>query len=90
MTTMIAAYDSDGCIGRCDARCYNATTPDCHCICGGKNHGAGQKQAMANTQELAEQWIEAYGQQHPEAKRYTIPARKTIQPEKSTQLTLPF
>jgi hypothetical protein len=44
--------------------------------------------------------IEAYSQQHPEAKRYTtcgrrpwwqaIPARKTIQPENSTQLALPI
>ena len=27
--------------GRCDARCYKATGQDCHCICGGKNHGVG-------------------------------------------------
>jgi hypothetical protein len=37
MTTLIAAYDSEGCIGRCDAKCHNATSPDCHCICGGRN-----------------------------------------------------
>lgn len=60
MTTLIAVYNSDGCVGRCDARCYNATHPECDCICGGKNHGAGLKQAAENTRELAEQWIEEY------------------------------
>jgi len=30
MTTLIAAYNSDGCIGRCDAKCYNATEPECN------------------------------------------------------------
>lgn len=90
MTTMIAAYNSDGCVGRCDAKCYDATTPDCHCICGGANHGKGKKQAMENTEALAEAWIEAYSKQHPEAKRFTIPARKTIQPENSKQLVLPI
>lgn len=24
---------------QCDARCINATGPDCECGCGGKNHG---------------------------------------------------
>lgn len=25
MTTLLAVYDSDGCVGRCDAKCYDAT-----------------------------------------------------------------
>ena len=24
MTTLISVYNSEGCVGRCDARCYNA------------------------------------------------------------------
>lgn len=48
MATLIAVYNSDGCVGRCDARCYNATSPTCNCICGGKNHGVGQQQAESN------------------------------------------
>ena len=64
MTTLIAAYNSDGCIGRCDAKCYEAHHPDCDCICGGRNHGAGKNQAMANTSELAQQWIDEYSKQH--------------------------
>jgi hypothetical protein len=80
MSTMIAAYNSDGCIGRCDAKCYNATTPDCDCICGGANHGVGRKQAQENTEALAESWMEAYRQQHSEVSHFNIPARKSVQP----------
>jgi len=50
MTTLIAVYNSEGCVGRCDARCYEAKSAKCHCICGGKNHSAGLRQAVANTE----------------------------------------
>jgi hypothetical protein len=58
VTTLIAAYNSEGCQGRCDAKCYDATEPDCDCICGGRNHGAGKQLAIDNTRELAESWLE--------------------------------
>ncbi|MCA1571075.1 MAG: hypothetical protein LC798_12280 [Chloroflexi bacterium] len=58
MTTLIGVYNSEGCVGRCDARCYDAKHPDCDCICGGKNHGAGLNRAVENTRELASAWIE--------------------------------
>jgi hypothetical protein len=58
MTTLIAIYNSEGCQGRCDAKCYEAHEEECHCICGGRNHGAGQEQALDNTRELAESWLE--------------------------------
>lgn len=64
MTTLIAVYDSEGCRGRCDARCYNAEHPECTCICGGMNHGAGLQRAMQNTQDLAEEWITRYSAEH--------------------------
>jgi hypothetical protein len=54
MTTLIAVYDSDGCVGRCDAKCYEATDPDCDCICGGRNHGVGRAQAVENTAALVD------------------------------------
>lgn len=63
MTTLIAVYNSEGCVGRCDAHCYNARWPECTCICHGKNHGVGLSRAMDNTREWAEGWIEAYAQQ---------------------------
>ena len=60
MATLIAVYNSDGCVGRCDARCYEATCPECDCICGGKNHGAGYKQALDNTREYFNEWLDQY------------------------------
>jgi hypothetical protein len=45
MSTLIEWADEDGeIVGRCDARCHFAN-PDspCHCLCGGKYHGAGTK-----------------------------------------------
>jgi hypothetical protein len=41
MTTAIAVYNSSGVVGRCDAKCHEATpgTP-CDCICGGRLHSA--------------------------------------------------
>jgi len=75
MTTLIAAYNSEGCIGRCDAKCYNATTPRCECICGGRNHGVGRKQAENNTCELAEEWIRQWRELHPDTERFEIPVR---------------
>lgn len=39
--------------GRCDAKCYNATGAECHCICGGRNHGKGLDRATELTRELA-------------------------------------
>ena len=59
MTTLIAVYDGDGrCVGRCDAKCYNAEEPECQCVCGGRNHGKGLQQALDNTREwlLEELW----------------------------------
>jgi len=60
VTTLIAVYNSDGCVGRCDARCHDATLPDCDCICGGRNHGVGRRQAAQNTARMAEHMIREY------------------------------
>lgn len=62
MTTLIAVYDSSGrCIGRCDARCYNAEEPKCECICGGRNHGKGLQKALDNTREWLLEELETTG-----------------------------
>jgi hypothetical protein len=58
MTTLISVWNSEGCVGRCDAKCYDAAEPECDCICGGRNHGAGKQQALDNTRELAESWLD--------------------------------
>lgn len=52
MTTAIAVYDSEGVVGRCDAKCHNAQSPECDCICGGRLHGVGADRAVAeNTRQ---------------------------------------
>jgi hypothetical protein len=69
MATLIAVYNSEGCVGRCDAKCYNAIHPHCDCICGGANHGVGFQKGMNNTreifgldklEELLDTWVEQY------------------------------
>ena len=61
MTALIAVYTGDGCVGRCDAKCYNAWGPECHCICQGANHGAGKQEAIDTTRELARSCLERAG-----------------------------
>ncbi len=79
MATLIAVYNSEGCVGRCDAKCYNAVCEDCQCICGGVNHGVGQKIATENTQEMAEAWIDAWEREHPnEQWDFVVPKYETI------------
>jgi hypothetical protein len=58
MVTLISYSSSGGDQGRCDAKCYNAWEPECDCICGGRNHSAGKQQAIENTRELAQSWID--------------------------------
>ena len=58
MTALIAVYTGDGCVGRCDAKCYNAWGAECHCVCQGGNHGVGRQEAIDNTRELGECWLE--------------------------------
>jgi len=71
--TLIAVYNSSGCIGRCDAKCYEAQLPECECVCGGVNHGAGLAKAMDNTRELAEEWVKEYGRKTGQTvERYEI------------------
>ena len=51
MTTVLAVYNGEGCVGRCDAKCHEATTRECDCICGGRNHGIGIARALTQTRE---------------------------------------
>ncbi len=60
MSTLVSVHNSSGCVGRCDANCYEATQPQCDCICGGRNHGAGLKKAQDNTRKYCDEWIGRY------------------------------
>jgi len=68
VATVIAVYTSDGCVGRCDAKCHNATEDECDCICGGRLHGVGADNAVkVNTDaidpdgEIRRAWAQANG-----------------------------
>jgi hypothetical protein len=74
MVTLLAYYNSEGCIGRCDAKCYNAKTPHCHCICGGRNHGAGLKQAHDNVCQDALTMLKKWLEEHPGANGVNLAA----------------
>ena len=57
MATIFSVYNSEGCVGRCDARCHEATQPDCDCICGGAFHGVGSKVAWEDRKTLTDDEI---------------------------------
>lgn len=80
MTTLIAIYNNDGLVGRCDSRCYNARGPRCTCICGGVNHGVGLNRAVENTQAI-EAVIEEYCEDHDdgESLHWKVPAQEPVQ-----------
>ncbi len=84
MATLIAVYSSDGCKGRCDATCYEAIEPECKCICGGRNHGAGYKKAMENTRELAQKMVDEY------SKQMGMTFEKVVIPDEVKQIPFPF
>ena len=52
MATLIVVSNSEGVVGRCDSRCYEAQSPECDCICGGRNHGLGLERSLESTAEL--------------------------------------
>jgi hypothetical protein len=58
-TVLFAIYDLRNCAGQCDDECYDAEGPECGgCICGGRNHGVGKRQAISNTFNYGLQWLD--------------------------------
>jgi len=45
MATVLTVGNSEG-SRRCDAKCHEATEPDCDCVCAGRYHGKGGQGAM--------------------------------------------
>ena len=99
MTTLIAVYNSEGCVGRCDARCYLARSKKCHCICGGKNHGSGFTQATLNvlnmvglTDDDLKQYAEAAGRDPKDLKvidRVAVPSARRARKQALAAITEP-
>jgi hypothetical protein len=48
MATLMQWGNSDGIQGRCDAKCHNAATSHCNCMCGGRYHGGGRDGTLAD------------------------------------------
>ena len=67
---LIEVKNSNGVVGRCDAKCYHARDKKCDCCCGGANHGVGLTQALANmtaiiAENVPQLWIQAQGEKLP-------------------------
>lgn len=62
MTTLISVYVAQRCVGRCDAKCYDAEHDDCSCVCGGKNHGKGVEEAKRNIREEGDIMAEKFAE----------------------------
>ena len=57
MATLMRLVLSSGKQRSCNSRCYSAKNPECHCICGGRNHSKGLQRAVDNTTLLSEEDI---------------------------------
>ncbi len=72
MTTVLSVHTSEGCVGRCDARCHEAHGPVCKCICGGVNHGVGAQQAADNVAEMGQEILQRWRAEHGDAAPATM------------------
>lgn len=78
MKALLAVCNSEGC-RHCDAKCYNAKQEDCECVCGGRNHGVGKKQAMSNVSAIARVWIKEAGYEMDDDGRLVRSDRQAIE-----------
>lgn len=60
MSTLIVSGDNYGTNGRCDSKCHDATSPVCHCICGGRYHGkkSGSAELKQAVHEFGREMVE--------------------------------
>lgn len=58
MCTLIIVGNSEG-QRRCDARCHDAITPTCDCVCGGRFHGkkTGSDELKESVQEFGHEML---------------------------------
>jgi hypothetical protein len=78
MTTIIAAYNGDKCLTRCNYRCYEARKKSCNCICKGKNHGVGLAQAIRNAATARLHWAKEWKDAHPETTHIEHPSLQML------------
>ena len=76
MATLIEVRNNNGVIGRCDAKCYEAHEPECNCVCGGRNRGAGLNKEISNTRDMA---IEQIKENCPEHAKVELVKKPNVQ-----------
>jgi len=54
---IISVIDQHGPFRQCDARCYDSTGTECHCVCGGAFHGVGKRIAAEDRSLLSDEDI---------------------------------
>lgn len=59
--TVVITWSDGNSTRRCDGKCHNAKGDRCNCICGGRNHGVGEVQAIRNAREDVEDVLNAEG-----------------------------
>lgn len=78
MTTVLSVGGIDS-ERRCDARCHDATTAFCDCICGGRYHGAGTPAVLEHVRkDVAWVFVDAapvFGRRHLAETRALHPQR---------------
>jgi hypothetical protein len=63
-------------VRQCDSRCYNGEIHvECHCICGGQNHGVGLEQAVNNMLQFANAGLAQGPLYVPERELLQVPSR---------------
>lgn len=65
MASLLIVRRGGDIVGQCDALCYTAKRDLCECVCEGTNHGVGLEQAIANTREMAAEWVARASQNQP-------------------------
>lgn len=72
MPTLVTWGDSYG-QRRCDAKCYGAHPGTrCDCVCGGRNHAVGYRQAVENTRAIAKELLAQGARLSTEARQLTL------------------
>jgi hypothetical protein len=84
MTKLIELRDGKHPASACDAKCYNAKSPICDCICNGLNHGIGLPAAIDRTRRDGARYVAQYVADHPFAARWKLrfhlPPIEPVQP----------
>lgn len=52
MSIMIQVHHKEKFFGQCDAKCYNAKSKKCTCVCQGELHGLRRNEAIVRLRKL--------------------------------------